>query len=114
MTGAVGQPADWERTRIEHAVSLALEAGGVPPADVAPSGRCLVSGYQVSAGPAPHSARVVWKQRPEDRSADGGGPGLDECQRVLYEACWASERYLGSRHRPYLLVWARGDPAPLL
>ncbi|SCK14005.1 hypothetical protein H181DRAFT_00891 [Streptomyces sp. WMMB 714] len=106
-------PAAWERQRPLHAVSLALQASGCPPAAIGGARRCLRSGYQVSEGPAPRSVRVDWRQRPGD---DGPSPGegLATCQDVLAARGWASDRYLGARHRPYLVSRPRDERAPLL
>ncbi len=111
--GGLELPAEWERRRPLHAVALALQASGCPPAAVGSGHRCLRSGYQVSEGPAPRSVRVDWRQQP---GSDGPSPGegLDTCQEVLDARGWASDRYLGARHRPYLVSRPRDERAPLL
>ncbi|MFC4493477.1 hypothetical protein ACFPA8_04930 [Streptomyces ovatisporus] len=110
----MGLPAEWERQRPLHAVSLALQASGLPPAAIGSARRCLRSGYQVSRGPAaPRSVRVDWRQRP---GSDDPSPreGLATCQDVLAARGWSSDQYLDARHRPYLVAGPHNETAPLL
>lgn len=107
-------PAEWERSRPVHAVSLALEAASMPPAETSGTGRCLHTGYRVVEGPTDRSARVEWKRCPEDSTKTDPTEELSACRDALHSRGWNSERYLGARHHPYLVVWPNGERAPLL
>lgn len=89
--GDTSRPAPWERERLVHAVSLALEAGGHPPS----------SGYAVSpAAQQPGVAEVAWR-----------GPGAPEalaaCRELLERYGWQSTLHRDRHGRSFLLVSPR-------
>ncbi|MGW7520173.1 hypothetical protein ACWGJ2_31800 [Streptomyces sp. NPDC054796] len=115
-------PAEWERHRMVHAVALALEAAGVPPAARAAGGRFTREGYRVTDPPEPAArgaVRVEWRTAAGPAApAPGPGPGppagLALCARELEARGWTTERYLDAGRRPYLVVAPRSAtyPAP--
>ena len=91
MDGATALPAPWERERLVHAVALALEAAGCPPA------RPGSPGYRVAAAPHPGTAEITWSPA---ASADA----LDRCAALLAERGWQSTRHRTRAGDPYLLT----------
>ncbi|MCF6522413.1 hypothetical protein [Streptomyces sp. JJ36] len=107
----LGVPAPWERARPVHAVALALEAAGLPPSAVHPTGRRVRTGYRVTEGDTPGTARVEWRYAagaaPDGDRTDDARRRLDTCAGVLGDRGWDTERYLGAARRPYLLAVPR-------
>jgi hypothetical protein len=94
MDGATARPATWERERVVHAVALALEAAGCPPARPGSPG---AAGYRVAASPHPGTAEVSWSPVP---SADA----LARCADLLAARGWQSTRHRTRSGDPYLLT----------
>ncbi|MFI1098625.1 hypothetical protein [Streptomyces sp. NPDC020917] len=94
MDGVTTRPAPWERERVVHAVALALEAAGCPPARPGSPG---ASGYRVAASPHPGTAEISWSPTP---SADA----LDRCAQLLTARGWQSTRHRSRAGDPYLLT----------
>lgn len=106
-------PAPLEQQQLLHSVALALEAGGVPPAGLNESGRCVHTGYQASELTAA-AVRLVWKRAPAEASGPAVDEGLTECRSVLLARGWNAERYRAAGSGPYLVVWPAGQAEPLL
>ncbi|MCT2593938.1 hypothetical protein LHJ74_29205 [Streptomyces sp. N2-109] len=102
-------PAPWERARPVHAVALALEAAGIPASAMDGSGRRVRTGYRVSPGEETATVRVEWRTA-AGAAAEGADDEADTqeqlaaCARRLTACGWDTERYLGARRRPYLVV----------
>ncbi|MCL2732334.1 MAG: hypothetical protein FWE15_20210 [Actinomycetia bacterium] len=94
MDGVTARPAPWERERVVHAVALALEAAGCPPARPGSPG---AAGYRVAASPHPGTAEISWSPAP---SADA----LDRCAQLLAARGWQSTRHRTRAGEPYLLT----------
>jgi len=94
--GATEVPAAWERDRPVHAVALALEAAGVPPARPGAS-----AGYRVR--PSAHSglAEITWSD------ADYGPTALARVAALLVPLGWQSTEHRTRDGSPYLLVSPR-------
>ncbi|MFJ6938062.1 hypothetical protein [Streptomyces sp. NPDC101132] len=100
------RPAPWERERPLRAVSLALEAAGVPASAVDGAGRRTETGYVVRDGEEPGTVRVSWLGPPGGRAAEEEAARLAECRSVLERAGWDALLYRGARHRRYVEVAA--------
>ena len=94
MDGRTAVPAPWERERLVHAVALALEAAGCPPARPGPAGS---PGYRVAASPHPGTAEITWSPEPS-------AAALDRCAELLAARGWQSTRHRTRAGRPYLLA----------
>jgi hypothetical protein len=90
--GATGVPAPWERDRPVHAVALALEAAGCPPA------RPDSPGYRVTASAHPGLAEVTWTQPSSAPAA------LAKCARLLAAYGWQPTTHRTRAGDPYLLT----------
>lgn len=89
--GESALPAPWERERVVHAVALALEAAGCPPArDGSP-------GYRVTASPYPGTAEISW-------SPVASAGALARCADLLAARGWQSTRHRTRAGDPYLLT----------
>ncbi|MEU3602103.1 hypothetical protein ABZ714_25810 [Streptomyces sp. NPDC006798] len=96
LGGAV--PAAWERNQPVRAVALTLEAAGLPPSAVGPSGERAATGYRVSAGPRPGTARVEWLGPPGSGARNEAGTRLRACVSALEAAGgWDALLYRGER-----------------
>lgn len=94
--GGTDVPAAWERDRIVHAVALALEAAGVPPAR--PDGS---PGYRVRRSAHPGLAEVTW-------SAPQSAPAaLPRVAGLLTPLGWQPTTHHTRSGSPYLLVSPR-------
>lgn len=95
MDGATDLPAPWERERCVHAIALALEANGCPPAH----GDSPASpGYTVTPSPYPDTARITWS--PESAAARA----LPRVARLLAPYGWQSTHHRTRASFPYLLT----------
>lgn len=94
MDGETGRPAPWERERPVHAVALALEATGCPPA------RPGTDGYRVADSPHPGATEVRWTGTDQ---ADAEA-ALTRCAARLAGHGWQPTRHRTRDRTPYLLV----------
>jgi hypothetical protein len=94
--GATGVPAAWERERPVHAVALALEAAGVPPArpDDSP-------GYLVLRSAHPGLAEITWS------APDFAPTALPRVATLLTPLGWQSTQHHTRNGSPYLLISPR-------
>ncbi|MEU0144449.1 hypothetical protein ABZ119_00615 [Streptomyces sp. NPDC006288] len=106
--GPEGAPADWERHRPVRAVALALEASGIPPSAVGPSGERTATGYRVCESGVPGSVRVEWAGPPGSGVAHDEEEALAGCVEVLRRLGWTALLYRGPRRRRFLEV----EPPP--
>jgi hypothetical protein len=90
LDGVRDVPAPWERERCVHAVSLALEALGCPPAHP--------DGYVVTPSSHPTTAHVTWTPTPAAPTA------LPRIARLLTPYGWQSTHHRTRDAHPYLLV----------
>ncbi|MEU3047333.1 MULTISPECIES: hypothetical protein [unclassified Streptomyces] len=97
-------PAPWEVHRTVRAVSLALEASGLPPSASAPDGTRTATGYRVAGGERPGTVRVEWLGPPGSGAAHEAEARLKGCARVLLDLGWEALLYRGPRGRRYLEV----------
>ncbi|MEU1471362.1 hypothetical protein ABZ434_24460 [Streptomyces sp. NPDC005761] len=97
-------PAAWELHRTVRAVALALEASGLSASAVDASGRRTATGYRVTAGTAPATARVEWLGPPGSGAAHEEESALNRCAAVLRELGWITLLYRGPRSRRFLEV----------
>jgi hypothetical protein len=95
LDGVTDVPAPWERERCVHAVSLALEATGCPPA------RPGSPGYRVTPATEPGMAHVAWS---DPASA---APAVAECAHLLAERGWQPTEHRTRDGNPYLVVSPR-------
>ncbi|SEO31478.1 hypothetical protein [Actinacidiphila rubida] len=89
--GESALPAPWERERVVHAVALALEAAGCPPA------RAGSPGYRVTASAHPDTAEIAW-------SAASPADALARCAELLAARGWQSTRHRTRAGDPFLLT----------
>lgn len=94
--GATQVPAAWERDRPVHAVALALEAAGVPPARPATS-----PGYRVRASDHPGLTEVTWSE------GDFAPTALARTAALLPPLGWQATEHRTRDGTPYLLVSPR-------
>jgi hypothetical protein len=94
--GATEVPAAWERERPVHAVALALEAAGVPPARPGAS-----PGYLVRASAHPGLAEITWS------APDFAPTALPRVATVLTPLGWQSTEHHTRDGSPYLLISPR-------
>ncbi|MFE9859960.1 hypothetical protein [Streptomyces sp. NPDC005780] len=97
-------PAAWELHRTVRAVALALEAAGPAASAVDTSGRRTATGYRVTAGTSPGTARVEWLGPPGSGAAHEEEGELTRCAAVLRELGWTALLYRGPRRRRFLEV----------
>jgi hypothetical protein len=90
--GDTARPAPWERDRQVHAVALALEAAGCPPA------RPDSPGYRVVPSSHPGLAEVTWS-RPESAAA-----ALAKCAELLAAFGWQPTTHRTRDGVPFLLT----------
>lgn len=90
--GATGVPAAWERDRPVHAVALALEAAGAPPA------RPDSPGYRVAASSHPGLTEVTWSEPSSAQDA------LERCAWLLRERGWQPTEHRTRTGEPFLLT----------
>jgi hypothetical protein len=95
--GATQVPAAWERERLVHAVALALEAAGVPPAR--PGGS---PGYRVRLSTHPGLVEVTWSE------PDFAPTALPRAADLLTPRGWQSTVHHTRDGSPYLLASPRG------
>lgn len=103
-------PAPWERTRMVHAVALALESAGAPPSAVdRPGGRAVREGYRVTESDQPGAVRVDWlvPARPGSAGDPTAREPLERCSRTLGVRGWQPTRHTDRWGRWFLLVSAR-------
>lgn len=99
-----GAPAPWERARMVWAVSLALEAAGVPPSAVDTSGRRTRAGYRVLDSGEPGTVRVEWRGPTASAGRERAERELRVCAERLTGCGWEALLYWGARRVPFLLV----------
>ncbi|MFP8962539.1 hypothetical protein ACLIYP_18575, partial [Streptomyces nanhaiensis] len=99
-----GVPAPWERTRTVWAVSLALEAAGVPPSAVDEGGRRTRAGYRVLGSGEPGAVRVEWRGPAASGGRERAERELRACAEHLAGCGWEALLYWGARRTPFLLV----------
>ncbi|MEU1216399.1 hypothetical protein ACFYSH_32415 [Streptomyces sp. NPDC005791] len=99
-----GAPAQWELHQPLRAVALALEAAGIPPSAVGPSGERTATGYRVCTGEVPGSVRVEWAGPPGSGAAHDEEEALAGCAVVLRQLGWTALLYRGPRRRRFLEV----------
>jgi hypothetical protein len=132
LDGVTDVPAPWERERLVHAVALALEAAGCPPApaddpggpadpggtgdpggmadpggpDTAPDSpdSAPSGGYTVTSSPQVGAVEVSWRGAP---APDDATRALDECAALLDARGWQCTRHRDRGGRAYLLVSPR-------
>ncbi|MCX0247709.1 hypothetical protein [Streptomyces drozdowiczii] len=97
-------PAPWELHRPVRAVALALEAAGLPPSAVGPSGERTGKGYRVTEGAAPGTVRVEWLGPAGSGAAYEEESELPRCVGALRELGWTALLYRGPRGRRFLEV----------
>ncbi|MFD3451403.1 hypothetical protein ACFWVC_04410 [Streptomyces sp. NPDC058691] len=85
LDGDTGRPAPWERDRYVHAVALALEAAGLPPAARDDSGRPARPGYAVTPAAAQDGVAEVSWPSPGDDPAEAA---LEGCRVPLERHGW--------------------------
>ncbi|MEE4542814.1 hypothetical protein V2S66_12640 [Streptomyces sp. V4-01] len=90
--GVTGVPAPWERDRQVHAVALALEAAGCPPA------RPGSPGYRVTPSAHQGLAEVGWTE-PSSAAA-----ALAKCAELLAAFGWQPTTHRTRGGVPYLLT----------
>ncbi|WP_031517550.1 hypothetical protein [Streptomyces sp. NRRL F-5123] len=96
LDGSTGAPAPWERDRPVHAVALALEAAGCPPA------RPGSPGYAVTAaGEREGEPRVTWRGGPDGTAAIRA---LARCAELLGRYGWQCTEHRTREGEPFLLV----------
>lgn len=95
LDGVTDVPAPWERERLVHAVSLALEAAGCPPAP---------DGYTVTTSAQDGAAEVSWRGA---ASTDEAARHLTECAALLDARGWQSTRHRDRATHPFLLTSPR-------
>ncbi|MFF4243319.1 hypothetical protein ACFYY2_02450 [Streptomyces sp. NPDC001822] len=103
-----GVPAPWELHRPMRAVALALEAAGIAPSAVRPSGERTATGYRVCESEQPGSVRVEWVGPPRSGAAHDEAEALAGCAEVLRRLGWTALLYRGPRRRRFLEV----EPPP--
>ncbi len=94
--GATEVPAGWERDRPVHAVALALEAAGVPPARPGVS-----PGYRVGPSEHPGLTEVTWSQ------GDVAPAALARAAALLPTLGWQATEHRNRAGAPFLLVSPR-------
>ncbi|THA77619.1 hypothetical protein E6R60_08770 [Streptomyces sp. A0642] len=98
------EPAAWELHRTVRAVALALEASGQTASAVDASGRRTATGYRVSAGASPGTARVEWLGPPGSGAVHEEEGELTRCAAMLRELGWIALLYRGPRNRRFLEI----------
>ncbi|WP_225849630.1 hypothetical protein [Streptomyces sp. HPF1205] len=107
LDGRTDRPAPWELERQVHAVALALEAAGCPPA------RPDTPGYTVTPSPHPGAVRLAWKDphRPGAGPEPDPGPSrpgpLDRVAALLPGRGWQPTLHRTREGSAYLLVSPR-------
>ena len=94
--GETQVPAGWERERLVHAVALALEAAGVPPARGDGS-----AGYRVRRSGHPGLAEITWSEPGFAATA------LPRVATLLTPLGWQSTTHHTRDGSPYLLASPR-------
>ncbi|MFE7749545.1 hypothetical protein [Streptomyces sp. NPDC057428] len=97
-------PAPWELHRPLRAVALALEAAGIPPSEVGPSGERTATGYRVCESDRPGTVRVEWVGPPGGGAAHDEEEALAGCVVVLRRLGWTALLYRGPGRRRFLEV----------
>ncbi|MGY1455758.1 hypothetical protein [Streptomyces sp. SS8] len=103
-----GVPAPWERTRMVWAVSLALEAAGMPPSAVDADGHRISAGYRVLDSGEPGTVRVEWRGPTASTGRERAERELRACAERLTGCGWEALLYWGARRTPFLLVTPGG------
>ncbi|MEE1943125.1 hypothetical protein V1L54_27605 [Streptomyces sp. TRM 70361] len=109
-TDSLRTPAGWERTGMVRAVSLALEAAGMPPSAVDGDGRRVRAGYRVAVSGEPGTVRVEWCGPVASGARQEAGPRLERCASLLAARGWEALLYRGPRGTRFLLVSPLGPP----
>ncbi|MFK8911970.1 hypothetical protein [Streptomyces sp. YS-3] len=99
-------PAPWERQQLVRAVSLALEAAGIPPSAVDATGRRTRTGYRLCPADQPGAVRVEWLGPPGSGAAQEEAEALRRCADTLRPLGWEALEYRGARRHRYLEVEA--------
>ncbi|MEU1075623.1 MULTISPECIES: hypothetical protein [unclassified Streptomyces] len=99
-------PAAWERTQLGRAISLTLEAAGIPPSAVDGTGRRTATGYRVCPAEQPGAVRVEWLGPPGSGAAQEEAEALRRCADALRACGWEALEYRGARRHRYLEVEA--------
>ncbi|MET9514626.1 hypothetical protein [Streptomyces sp. NPDC002994] len=97
-------PAPWELHQVVRSVALALEAAGIAPSAINESGARTATGYRVSAGERPGTARVEWLGPPGSGAAQDEQEALTGCAAELGRLGWTALLYRGPRRRRFLEV----------
>lgn len=92
LDGATGSPAPWERERPVHAVSLALEAAGCPPAGPGSAG------YRVTPAAERGMAEIEWS------AAESAAAALARCALLLGARGWQCTEHRTRDGRPFLVA----------
>jgi hypothetical protein len=98
LDGTTDAPAPWERDRAVHAVALALEAGGCPPATTGSAG------YAVTAGGQDGLPEVGWRGAPDE---DTAVRALARCAALLGRHGWQCTEHRARSGAPFLLASPR-------
>ncbi|WP_327292171.1 hypothetical protein [Streptomyces sp. NBC_01198] len=98
LDGATDVPAPWERDRAVHAVALALEAGGCPPAGAGGTG------YAVTAGGQDGLPEVAWRGTADQ---EGAARALARCADLLGRYGWQCTEHRARGGAPFLLASPR-------
>ena len=112
LDGVTDVPAPWERERQVHAVALALEAAGCPPArrpdgDAAPGDATEDGpggGYTVTGSAQDGMAEVSWRGAAGPAQAERA---LARCAGLLDERGWQCTRHRDRGGVPFLLASPR-------
>lgn len=99
-------PAAWERNQMVRAISLSLEAAGVPPSAVDETGRRTATGYRVCPADQPGAVRVEWLGPAGSGAAQQEAEALRRCADALRPLGWEALEYRGARRHRYLEVEA--------
>ncbi|MBT2493735.1 hypothetical protein J7E96_35620 [Streptomyces sp. ISL-96] len=97
-------PATWEVNQVVRSVALALEAAGIAASAVDAAGSRTATGYRVSAGERPGTARVEWLGPPGSGAAQEEQEALTGCAAELGRLGWTALLYRGPRRRRFLEV----------
>lgn len=100
------RPAEWERRRPLRVVSLLLEAEGVPPSAVDPSGEPMRTGYRTSEGDQLGQVQVRWVGPRGSGARYQEQEHLRRCQTVLRHWGFEAVEVRGPGGRRYLEVEA--------
>lgn len=97
-------PAPWEIHQVVRSVALALEAAGIATSAVDAAGVRTATGFRVTAGERPGTARVEWLGPPGSGAAQEEQEALTGCAAELGRLGWTALLYRGPRRRRFLEV----------